>query len=83
MTANNETAPKDFNKTRFGVETNLLFINVFPSEVEILNHPKNETHASDIIILVVFKAQSRTHLKILTLDHRNDPSHGLGKLSVN
>jgi hypothetical protein len=31
MTANNETAPKDFNKTRFGVETNLLFINVFPS----------------------------------------------------
>jgi hypothetical protein len=27
MTANNETAPKDFNKTRFGVETNLLFIN--------------------------------------------------------
>ncbi|KAJ5248062.1 hypothetical protein N7524_012022 [Penicillium chrysogenum] len=42
----NETVPKDFNKTRFGVETNLLFINVFPSEVEILNHPKNETHAS-------------------------------------
>ncbi|KAJ5472749.1 hypothetical protein N7530_006750 [Penicillium desertorum] len=97
---NNETALRGFNKMRFGVETNLLFIDVFPSEVEISNHSKkNETHASvaialckelldskvspkDIIILVPYEAQFRTYLKNLTLDHRNDTSLGLDKLSV-
>ncbi|KAK4869983.1 hypothetical protein LT330_005707 [Penicillium expansum] len=100
---NNEAASflRDFNKKRFGVETNLLFIDVCPSEVEIEYHSKkNTTHAAvsialckellglegfsskDITILVPYEAQFRNHLKYLTLEHRNDRSLGLDKVSM-
>ncbi|KGO37157.1 hypothetical protein PEXP_001820 [Penicillium expansum] len=100
---NNETASflRDFNKKRFGVETNLLFIDVCPSEVEIQYHSKKNTaHAAisialckellgleglsskDIIILVPYEAQFRNYLKYVTLEHRNDRSLGLDKVSV-
>ncbi|KAJ5520337.1 hypothetical protein N7463_000790 [Penicillium fimorum] len=38
--------------------------------------------SKDITILVPYEAQFRTYLKFLTLDHRNDCSLGLDKLSV-
>ncbi|KAJ6133047.1 hypothetical protein N7471_008262 [Penicillium samsonianum] len=50
----NETASflRNFNKNRFGVETNLLFVDVCPSEVEISNYSKkNEAHASVAVAL--------------------------------
>lgn len=50
----NETASflHDFNKRRFGVETNLLFLDISRSEVEIENHSKkNRSHAAAAIAL--------------------------------
>ncbi|CAI7595611.1 unnamed protein product [Penicillium palitans] len=50
----NETASflRDFNKRRFGVETNLLFLDISCSEVEIENHSrKNRHHAAAAIAL--------------------------------